>query len=217
MKNEAISMTQRALTDLREKIQNCQIMPGESLSEKTLCTELNCGRTPVREALLALRGEGLIEIFPRKGIRVAPFTREGIGEIYQIRKIIEPVVGSRYYLQMDKGKLLEFDHDFEHLDREDDRAYYTLDFAFHRWLVAAAGNRRLDTFYAGVLQTQYRFSMYTSRLGTAVKGDYYREHHDIIEALLAEDPERIAKTSVAHANYSETIALRTLQQVQKQE
>lgn len=57
MKNEAISMTQRALTDLREKIQNCQIMPGESLSEKTLCTELNCGRTPVREALLALRGE----------------------------------------------------------------------------------------------------------------------------------------------------------------
>ena len=90
------SLTDRALTYLREKIQNCELMPGELLSEKGLCEEIGCGRTPVREALLTMKGEGLIEIFPRRGIRVTPFTRDGICQIYQIRKLIEPAVCTRY-------------------------------------------------------------------------------------------------------------------------
>ena len=88
MERASASMTQKSLLYLRDKIQNCQLMPGETLSEKELCEEIGCGRTPVREALLSLRGDGLVEIFPRKGIRVAPFTKEGICEIYQIRKLI---------------------------------------------------------------------------------------------------------------------------------
>jgi GntR family transcriptional regulator, rspAB operon transcriptional repressor len=50
------SLTERALAYLKEKIQNCELMPGEFLSEKRLCEEIGCGRTPVREALL--RDEG---------------------------------------------------------------------------------------------------------------------------------------------------------------
>lgn len=52
--------------------------------------------------------------------------------------------------------------------------------------------------------------MYTVRMGTAVKGDFYTEHHEIIEALLSEDLERLGRVLVSHANYSEVIALRTL-------
>ena len=212
MEQEAQSMTQQALGYIREQIQNCELMPGEPLSEKSLCREIGCGRTPVREALLSLQSEGLIEIFPRRGIRVTPFTREAVQEIYQIRKIIEPTVCRRYYLQIDKDRLLRFDQEFKRMDHEDDHAYYTLDISFHNWLVEVAGNRQLSAFYAGVLRSQYRFSMYTARLGTAVKGDYYTEHHEIIKALMAEDAERIDKTSIAHINYSEEIALRTMQQ-----
>ena len=47
-------------------------------------------------------------------------------------------------------------------------------------------------------------------MGTAVKGDFYTEHHEIIEALLSEDLERLGRVLVSHANYSEVIALRTL-------
>lgn len=204
------SLTERALAYLREKVQNCEFMPGELLSEKGLCEEIGCGRTPVREALLTMKGEGLIDIFPRRGIRVTPFTRDGIRQIYQIRKLVEPAVCTRYFLRFDKGRLLEFDWQFQQIDQKDDRAYYALDFSFHRWLVGAAENETLDLFFSGLMQTQYRFSMYTSRMGTAVKRDYYSEHHEIIEALLHENPERIGAALTAHANYSEIIALRTL-------
>ncbi len=211
MEERSTSLTQRALAYLKEKIQNCELAPGEILLEKELCQEIDCGRTPVREALLSLRGEGLVEIFPRKGIRVAPFTREGICEIYQIRKLLEPTVCARYCLGMDKGRLLDFDRQFQQMDQEDNRAYYALDISFHTWLVAAAGNKTLDAFFSGLMQTQYRFSMYTVQMGTAVKRDYYSEHHEVIEALLAEDTARIEKAVTAHANYSQVIALRTLQ------
>lgn len=212
MEQKELSMTQQAVSYIRDQIQNCELMPGEPLSEKKLCQEIGCGRTPVREALLSLQSEGLVEIFPRRGIQVTPFTREAIWEIYQIRKIIEPTICGRYYLQIDKERLLRFDQEFKQMDHEDDRAYYTLDITFHNWLVEIANNHRLSAFYAGVLRSQYRFSMYTARLGTAVKGDYYTEHHEIIKALMAEDADRIIKTSIAHANYSEEIALRTIQQ-----
>lgn len=206
------SLTQRALTALRDQIQNCILMPGDPLSEKALCEELDCGRTPVREALLTLRSEDLVEIFPRKGIRVAPFTRERVEELYQIRKLLEPAVCTRYFLRLDKSRLLDFDRQFEQADRVDDRSYYGLDFSFHSWLVSAAENQTLDRFFAGVMRTQYRFSMYTAKLGTAVKLDYYSEHHEIIEALLNEDPRRIDAALTDHARYSEVIALRTLRE-----
>jgi GntR family transcriptional regulator, rspAB operon transcriptional repressor len=204
------SLTERALAYLKEKIQNCELMPGEFLSEKRLCEEIGCGRTPVREALLRMKEEGLIEIFPRKGIRVAPFTRNKVCEIYQIRKLIEPAVCTRYFLRLDKVRLLEYDRQFQQVDQENDRAYYTLDFSFHRWLVGAAENETLDAFFAKLMQMQYRFSMYTARMGTAVKRNYYSEHHEIIEALLHENPERIGDALTIHANCSEIIALRTL-------
>lgn len=210
MERASASMTQKSLLYLRDKIQNCQLMPGETLSEKELCEEIGCGRTPVREALLSLRGDGLVEIFPRKGIRVAPFTKEGICEIYQIRKLIEPAVCTQYFYNLDKSRLLEFDSQFQQVDLNDDRRYYELDFSFHSWLVSAAKNQTLDAFFHSLMQLQYRFSMYTVRMGTAVKGDFYTEHHEIIEALLSEDLERLGRVLISHASYSEVIALRTL-------
>lgn len=213
MAEKIVSLTEKAYEVLKERIQDCEYMPGQSLSEKGLCEALGCGRTPVREALLALRGEGLVEIFPRKGIRVAGFTHERISEIYQIRKLIEPAVCVKYMLRFDKAALLAYDRRFQAVDRSDDRMYYRLDTEFHRWLVTAAGNGTLDAFFAGLMEVQYRFGVYSARIGTAEKRDYYTEHHEIIEALLAEDAVRIERALVSHTNYSEVIALKTLEAV----
>lgn len=210
MEEKTISMAEKTYKVLKKFIQNCDYMPGQPISEKGLCEALGCGRTPVREALLALRDKGLVEIFPRKGIRVAGFTREQISEIYQIRKLVEPTVCVQYCLRFDKAVLLDYDRKFQMVDRSDDRAYYQLDTEFHRWLVAAAENRTLDAFFAELMEVQYRFGIYSARIGTAEKHDYYTEHHEIIEALLAEDVARIERALIAHTNYSEVIALKTL-------
>lgn len=209
------SMTNQVYQKVKQAIQNCAYMPGDALSEKELCEAICCGRTPLREALLKLRDEGLIEIFPRKGIKVAAFCRQNISEIYQIRKLIEPAVCEKYYLGFDKAELLRFDAAFKQVDRNDNHAYYALDVEFHAWLIAAANNKKLNDFFAGLMEVQYRFGIYSSKIGTAVKHDYYTEHHEIIEALLAEDKERIHRAITAHTNYSEVIALKTLECVKE--
>lgn len=210
MKTTTASLTDQAYATIKSNIQNCVYMPGEALSEKALCDDTECGRTPVREALLNLRREGLIEIFPRQGIRVASFTQQGVSEIYQIRKLLEPVVCKKYYLQFNKTVLLDFDRRFQEINSSEDAAYYGLDTEFHSWLVSVTKNENLCRFFDSIMQIQYRFGIYSSRIGTAVTQDYYSEHHRIIEALLAEDPDRIEAAILSHTNYSEVIALKTL-------
>lgn len=212
MSRETASMTETMLNLLRDKIQNCIYMPGKHIYERELCAETGFGRTPVREALLLLQQEGSVEILPRRGIRVTPFTYRSVEEIYQNRKILEPTVCGKYYLRLEKERLLQFDQRFSQAMDCDDRAYFELDTQFHKWLVSSAENRQLTDFFSHVMDQQYRFSMYTSKVGTAVRGDCYVEHHRIIEALLTEEPENIQQALVDHINYSQAIALRTLQQ-----
>lgn len=212
MTKETASMTETMLKLLREKIQNCVYMPGSYIYERELCEETGYGRTPVREALLLLQQEGNIEILPRRGIRVTPFTYRSVEEIYQNRKILEPTVCGKYYLRLEKERLLQFDEQFSKAADYDDKSYFELDTRFHRWLVSSAANGQLMDFFNRVMDQQYRFSMYTSKVGTAVRGDCYPEHHRIIEALLTGEPESIQRTLTDHLNYSQGIALRTLQQ-----
>lgn len=204
-------MTDRAYAFLKEKLQNCEYMPGDTLNEKKLCECIDCGRTPVREALLKLRDEELVEIFPRKAIRAAQFTHRKVSEIYQLRKLLEPTICAQHWPRISQEALLDFDRRFAALDPADARACYALDTQFHRTLIAAADNRTLNAFFDTLMQVQYRLGMYTSRLGTAATGSCRTEHHEIIEALLSGDGARITQALTTHADCSARLALKTLQ------
>lgn len=204
------SMTQRAYNFLRLKIQNCEYMPGETLVEKQICESLQCGRTPVREALLTLRQEGLVDVFPRKGMCVRPLTKQDINEIYQARKILECSVASQYCSLYDKSELLRFDDAFSRADMSDFHQYYTLDTDFHTFLISVTGNDTLLRFYRRLMWKQIRIAMYSERRGTAIKSDAYRQHHGIISAILAEDPPEISRLLIKHTNYSLVVALKAI-------
>jgi DNA-binding GntR family transcriptional regulator len=60
------------------------LKPGDPIDEKSLCEKLNVSRTPIREALHLLHGEGLITILPRRQIYVNELTLEDIEKIYQV-------------------------------------------------------------------------------------------------------------------------------------
>lgn len=63
--------------------------PGRRLSEPLLAKELGVSRTPVREALMRLSEEGLVELVPGKGARVRAFTPEEVDEVYGVRALLE--------------------------------------------------------------------------------------------------------------------------------
>src|SRR5271165_7695931 len=74
---------------LVERITMGDYVPGVSLSEQDLATELGISRTPVREALLRLKIEGLVRIVPRGGIFVAEPTLRRVREVTSMRLVLE--------------------------------------------------------------------------------------------------------------------------------
>ena len=71
------SLTKLAYESLEELIVTLKLKPGSTHSENNLRTLIGIGRTPVREALQQLSGEGLVEILPRKGIKITQVDYEG--------------------------------------------------------------------------------------------------------------------------------------------
>lgn len=65
-------LAERAYLALEELIATCRLEPGRSVSEHDLVERIGLGRTPVREAVQRLAGEGLILILPRRGLRISP-------------------------------------------------------------------------------------------------------------------------------------------------
>ncbi len=74
---------------LKEKIINNEFDKNEIYSEQYFANILDVSRTPIREAILQLSHEKLIEILPNKGFSIREITEEELKEIYEIRKVIE--------------------------------------------------------------------------------------------------------------------------------
>ena len=62
----------QVISELRSRIISLELPPGTSISENELATTLGVSRTPIREALLILAEEQLVEVFPRVGTFVTP-------------------------------------------------------------------------------------------------------------------------------------------------
>lgn len=205
------SLKDTAYRYIKDKINMCQYLPGESVNELRIAEEMKIGRMPVREALSVLKLENLIEVRPRKGTYVKMITREDVQENYQIRRILEPAVIAEYIKVYNKAVLLDFDSQFEHLDLTRPADIYTLDIDFHRYLVEICANARIKKLYEVVLEAQFRMGIYNSLMHTNETESYYEEHHDIIMALLHEDKKHAAEAVIYHINQSQISSLKSIQ------
>lgn len=75
---------------LRDAILDGALAPGERLRAEALATRFGTSRTPIREALMMLERNGLVEILPRRGAVVSSFDVADLLDLYQIRALIEP-------------------------------------------------------------------------------------------------------------------------------
>src|SRR4051812_40979771 len=75
---------------LKERIVTFQLKPGDALQEVQLAEVFNVSRTPIREALRMLTREGLVELLPRQGARVAVLSIKDLLDAYEVRLYLEP-------------------------------------------------------------------------------------------------------------------------------
>ena len=198
----AEALTNQAYEYLYRKIVSCEYLPGQELNEKQLLEETSFGRTPLREALLMLQAENLIDIFPRKGMRITPFTEKSIDDLYQTRKLIEPTVCRKYITMYSKSKLLEFLKQFERAEKGSDYDEFQIDTSFHSYLIGITENNILINLYQSIMIQQMRLAVYAALNDDQNRVGNLDQHRAIIDALLRENEEDVQDAIVLHINHS---------------
>ena len=123
---------------------------GDKVSEQQICDALNVSRTPVREALIQLAGDGYLENLPRKGFRVKRVDDESAREIFEI---LGPLDGRAAWLAVDsltKDDCAQLQFMCESMDLAIDKGlvkkYDDLQREFHDYYVQRCGNSRLINY-----------------------------------------------------------------------
>jgi DNA-binding GntR family transcriptional regulator len=86
------SLSETAYDALRNRILACELGPGERLTERQTATDLGLGLSPVRDALTRLVQDGLVQVIPRKGYRVAPLTMKSVDDLFHAWVLIGPEI-----------------------------------------------------------------------------------------------------------------------------
>ena len=84
-----MSASDKAYEHVKAGILSGDIAPSTFLTEGQLADEVGISRTPVREALLRLQAEGMVELFPKKGALVVAPTPQETREVFEARALIE--------------------------------------------------------------------------------------------------------------------------------
>ncbi|MGL4727648.1 MAG: GntR family transcriptional regulator [Bosea sp. (in: a-proteobacteria)] len=188
-------------SELREAIIAMDLKPGEALNEKTISARFGVSRTPVREAMLRLKDDGLIEIFPQSGTFVARIPLASIPEAVIIRQALEGMAAERAAQRQDEAalqKLRATIHDQQQAAQADDQHWFhETDETFHALISEAAG-------YPGIWRLAQTVKAQVDRcrrLTLPVPGRMTRviaEHQRIIEAIAAGDAGAARAALIAH-------------------
>lgn len=163
------SQTSRAYEELRRRILENEMPAGTQYLEQTLADELGMSRTPVREALIRLSDERLVEVKPRHGARVLPVSASDMGEIYELLTSLEAIAARRVAERgLSNAQLKRFDDALagmdQALERNDLNAWSSHDREFHNAIVELSGNKRLAQVVAMFRDQAHRARMQTLTL-----------------------------------------------------
>jgi DNA-binding GntR family transcriptional regulator len=199
------SLREQALALLREALITGRIADGVVYSSKSLAAELSVSNGPIREAMLALVDDGLMEAVPNKGFRTVPFTQADLSEIYEMRLLLEvPAVGrlADGDLPGDRAaRLTRLVNTIERTARRGDLAgNLAADRDFHLTLLAAVGNCRLVDAVARLRdQTRLHNLRAINADGRLVASA--DEHRPLLTAIMRQDArtaERLMRLHLEH-------------------
>jgi DNA-binding GntR family transcriptional regulator len=170
-----------------------ELAPGSPVSERELMERLGLGRTPVREALRALAQEKLVEVYPRRGIVVAPFDVGDLASLSEARLTLES-----FAARLAAERANDADRDGARLllteltalaGTGDERRLIELDHRIHRHVYRCAHNpflaSTLEEYYTLTLRIWFLALDRVARLDDAVT-----EHAELLQAICDGDPTR---------------------------
>jgi len=201
---------------LRELIIEGVLAPGAHLNERVLCGQLAVSRTPLREALRTLAGEGIVDLLPNRGATVAALSRADAEHAFVLIGALEGLAGELAAqraspAEIDEIRALHFEMLAAHT-RRDLPAYYRCNREIHRRIAACARNPLLDhssaRLNARLHALRFRSNLDRERWDAAVA-----EHGAMVDALAARDGARLGAVLRAHLENKRATVLAQLDAV----
>lgn len=196
------SNTQRAIQELRRMIFSGELSAGSDHLESELAEQLGMSRTPIREAALTLESQGLLELRPRKGVRILPVSPEDMREIYDVLTELESLAArraaERSLGEAELATLAQSIADMEEaLTRDDLEAWAEADGDFHAELVQLGGNSRVIAIVS-MLRDQVRRARSVTLYMRPRPDQSNADHRAVYEAIKAGNPEEAAAVHHRH-------------------
>lgn len=197
---------------LREQILSLELKPGAALDESRLAQALGGSRTPLREALIRLAAEGLVEVLPNRGARVSsmelPQLQEHL-EAFELLQRTATVLAAQRRSDQSLVELRELCEAFERRHAEGDvSGMIQANWDFHHAIGLACGNRYIERMYDTMLTDGLRISRLAMAFECYGSGEAYslhmsdilREHRELIAAIERRDVATAASLSDSHSH-----------------
>lgn len=205
------SLKEKAYQMIKTNIISCAYEPGAFLNETELMEMVGTSRTPIREALNKLEQENLVKIIAKKCIIVSELAVHDVGDIYQVRVLIEPQMILLWGKDISKKKLSQYIEDLKQAQYKTERnEKYALDDTLHTMILDVCQNNYLIQMMKHLQDQNYRIRVMAgstdARLSQSVD-----EHIIITDLLLADDYTEAANAMLVHLENAKKAAFDCLQ------
>lgn len=188
-----MSGREKAYLYVRDQVLTSPTATGTFLNEQDLATRIGVSRTPVREALLMLQSEGLVEMVPKRGALVPAMSGRQIGELMDLRGVLErhaattALAHHRAPVDAMSAALAEQEVLADSTDADAATRFIAIDGQFHQILVDSAASELLSRTYAGLRARQLRVGLSAVFAASDRQHRVCTEHRVIVDALAAGD------------------------------
>lgn len=183
---------------LRDWIVRGPLEPGETIRDVDVAARLGVSRTPVREALVRLEQDGLVEFLPGRWTRVAQLRYEEAEHLYAVGGALDALAARLATERLTERDLGELERAIGRLQETPEPSeLQSADEEFHDMYMRVAGNPVLSEMFQQIVMELRRLERVNFR-DPLTPDVAYREHAAILAGFRARDPERAARAALAN-------------------
>ncbi len=202
---------------LREAIIVGELKPGERLMEVQLADKMGVSRTPVREAIRKLELEGLVEMLPRKGARVADLSVKDIMDVLEVRATLDGLASglSAERITADEIKELKHYHSqfISYVEKDNLQGSIKKDVEFHDIIYRSSRNDKLIQISNNLREQVQRFRVIYIKDYSSTK-ELVKEHTEIYDAIANRDSDSARECAQRHIKKQEEAIIRSIKRNQ---
>jgi len=202
-----------AAQTLREAILSGRMAGGARLRQTDLAAQFGISRTPIREALVRLKAEGLVELLPGGGVQVKRLELDEAVELYDLREVLDGLAARLAAQRADDTTLARLGKSLkrqaECVERKNVAQWFPAHLTFHEEILKAAGNRHLARLSAVVRLSIRHFHPLLLRTEHRLE-NAYREQRAIFDAIRTREWDAAERLARVHIVNAKEIVLKTM-------